>query len=98
MAKKEYAKGACFCGTEVPPPTNWKDVFTCQVCGANYWAEDADDLYMVNDEAADMFGLPLDQVEVKIVRDYDEAGDYPGDPNNTEMCLVFARPKPAANA
>lgn len=98
LAEKKYAKGVCFCGTEVPPLANWNDTFTCQICGAKYWAEDADDLYMVDDEATDLLGLPLDQIEIKIIHNYDEACDGPEDPHGTEVCLVFARLKPAASA
>lgn len=97
MAEKEYAKGICFCGVEVPKLANWINTFKCQTpgCGAKYWAEVEDDLKMVNDEAEEMFNLPLDHIEIKIVHNYDEAMDKPGDKNGDEICLVFARPKPA---
>lgn len=88
-----------FCGGEVEALQSMdEETRTCPYCGAIYWLEFPDDLYLAKQDAAEHFGVAycdmFDKIELKTVRNFDQLGEEGGD--KEEICLVFARLKPDA--
>ena len=89
-------KAKCeFCQSEIEKLIELDKTMACPRCGAIYWLDFPDDLYLANQEAAEHFKVDCDnmfeKIELKIVRDFDqlgEEGEY-----KEEICLVFARKK-----
>jgi hypothetical protein len=86
--KRKMGKIKCrFCEREIEEPINIdKSVRKC-LCGAIYWLEFADDLWLVPQEAADYFGLnkKIKQTKIEVTRNFDIID------GREEICLVFAR-------
>lgn len=88
-----------FCGGKINAPQNTNmDTQTCPHCGAIYWLELPEDLYLATQEAADHFEVNysemFDKIELKTVRNFDQIGEEKKDEFMEEVCLVFARLKP----
>lgn len=82
-----------FCQDEVEEPTSIDEpIRQCPRCGAIYWLEFVDDLYLTAQDAADYFEIEYEkmpeQIETKVVRNFDVLGE-----DKEEICLVFARKK-----
>lgn len=87
-----------FCGWEIESSQNLSEgTKKCSNCGAIYWLDFSDDLYLANQDAADFFEIPYEEmfekIETKIIRNFDRIGDDKDDEFTEEVCLVFARKK-----
>ena len=91
----EFSPAVCpFCNSTVADPGP-DTVGYCTICGACYWVEGADDVAGVVDEASDILAVKPEQVEYRIIRNYDRWTDDEDQPpeEGEEACLVFARVK-----
>lgn len=84
-----------FCRSEIEEPVSMNEVTRiCPHCRAIYWLESADDLYLVTQDAADHFEIEyeqmFEQIETKVVRNFDVLKDNEEDNFGEEICLVFA--------
>lgn len=87
-----------FCETRVKEPEGenfFDQSFTCSGCGARYWAEMIYDVWEALYQAEEIFELPVEDIEWKVVRGFDYLRDYPGQSAEEaqEVCLVFFRKK-----
>lgn len=94
----EFAPAVCpFCSYAVVDHV-FEDILDCPGSAACYWVEGADDLADAMDEAAEMLSVEPNQLECRIIRNYDRwtADERQPTEEGEEVCLVFARVKPQA--